>query len=646
MTIYSERRLFEFVPGVLSWGTLVLMVFFSWKLPTAVAIFIILFDIYWLMKTVYLFFHLRSAFKIMRENTKVDWLSKLDELERDPKNPNTIRTLRIVEEKLSYELTGIFFHIQKELGRFARERQYGDALARELTERGIKFKREQAIEVAGRKSSLMDFVIENRVAIELKAKPFIQKEDYYQTQRYLQSSGLELGLIVNFAQPLLKPKRVLNTALYSEHSDVFVASDSISWKDIRHLVIFPMYREPYEVVRDSFEHIATAHYPKEKLLVVLATEERAGEEAQRIARRIVAEFGPRLHRLLVTTHPAGLKGEIPGKGSNEAWAAKEAVRELIDARGIDPRQVIVSAFDIDTQVPAEYFSRLTYVFLTAPNRLRAIYQPIPFYFNNIYQASALSRIRAFSSSFWEMMQQARPERLTSFSSQSIPLPALIDFGYWERDVVSEDSRVFWQGYLCYKGDFRVEPLLMPVSLDANAAPTFWETTKNIYKQQRRWAWGAENVPYLLARFSRKSEIPLRKRCYWLFHMIRGFHSWATDSFIIFALGWLPILLGGKDFNGTLLSYSLPQVTGFIMNLAMIGVASSAVASVLLLPPKPAWFRRRHYLLYLLEWVLVPVTFIVFGSLPALDAQTRLMLGGRARLGFWVTPKARSEVVRK
>ncbi len=78
-----------------------------------------------------------------------------------------------------------------------------------------------------------------------------------------------------------------------------------------------------------------------------------------------------------------------------------------------------------------------------------------------------------------------------------------------------------------------------------------------------------------------------------------------------------------------------------MTLAMIGIATSAILSIILLPPKPAWFKKKHYFLYLCQWLLIPFTLIFFGAFPGLEAQTRLMLGGRFRLGFWVTPKHRA-----
>ena len=128
---------------------------------------------------------------------------------------------KIVEKELSYRLVGIFFEIQKELGRFCRERQYADVLEKKLLEAGINFKREYPIEVGGRKSNFVDFIIENKILIDLKAKPFVEKDDFFQMKRYLKISDLELGLIVNFQDKYLKPKRILNFV----DSDKFVVSN-------------------------------------------------------------------------------------------------------------------------------------------------------------------------------------------------------------------------------------------------------------------------------------------------------------------------------------------------------------------------------------------------------------------------------------
>jgi len=118
---------------------------------------------------------------------------------------------KIIEKELSYKMVGIFFSVQKNLGRFCREKQYADAIENELKKAQISYKREYPIILEGKKSNFVDFLIENRILVDLKAKPFIEKEDYYQMKRYLETTNLKLGLIVNFRQRYLRPKRVLNS---------------------------------------------------------------------------------------------------------------------------------------------------------------------------------------------------------------------------------------------------------------------------------------------------------------------------------------------------------------------------------------------------------------------------------------------------
>ena len=114
---------------------------------------------------------------------------------------------------------GLCFQVQKELGRFCREKQYADKLEDLLRNANLNYKREYEItnlmpqSPAGNK---VDFLIEGKIIIELKAKNFITKEDYVQTQRYLRGADLKLGLIINFRDSHLKAKRVLN----SQYSDV------------------------------------------------------------------------------------------------------------------------------------------------------------------------------------------------------------------------------------------------------------------------------------------------------------------------------------------------------------------------------------------------------------------------------------------
>ncbi|MEK7515259.1 MAG: glycosyltransferase family 2 protein [Patescibacteria group bacterium] len=498
---YWTYRALEILPGFLAWGTLLATVVLPFFAPTPIALFIIAFDVYWLLKAMYLSMHMRATFSTMRGYVRRDWNADMQNV---------------------------------------------TAYAPEL--------------------------------------------------------------------------------------------NNARWDDLYHLIILPMYTEPHALVRESFLGLIRSTYPHEKMIVVLATEERAGAAAQETATKIVEEFGGMFRKLMVTTHPYSIAGEIPGKGSNDAWAARKVVAEYIDPESIPHERVIVSVFDIDSVVHPSFFAMLTWQYLTAEKPTRSSFQPIPLFTNNIWEAPAFARVFAFATTFWQMIQQARPEHLVTFSSHSMSLAPLVDIGYWQTNVVSEDSRVFWQCLLRFDGDWRTIPLAFPIAMDANVAPTFWQTLVNQYKQIRRWMFGVENNPYFMYGFLHNKRIPLRTKLRALFFMIESSHSAATHSLVIFLLGWLPVIVGGSAFATTVLSYNLPQVTRFIMTLAAVGLVANVAISIALLPPRPPQYGKRAFLWMALQWLLLPINLMAFGALPALESQTRLMFG--KYLGFWVTPKER------
>jgi len=113
---------------------------------------------------------------------------------------------KLIYPKLSYLITGICFKAHNELGRYAREKQYGNAIEEELKEIKLPYKRELKILKTG---NTIDFLIDNKIILELKTTPFVLKEDYYQVQRYLQATNIKLALLVNFRNRYLKPIRIV-----------------------------------------------------------------------------------------------------------------------------------------------------------------------------------------------------------------------------------------------------------------------------------------------------------------------------------------------------------------------------------------------------------------------------------------------------
>ncbi len=114
---------------------------------------------------------------------------------------------KVIFPELSYKLTGVCFKVQDELGRFAREKQYCERLEAKFIDLGITFVREFTVKGTGNR---VDFIVEDKILLEIKAQPFVSKTDYAQTQRYLQVLRLKLGLLINFQSKYLKPQRIIN----------------------------------------------------------------------------------------------------------------------------------------------------------------------------------------------------------------------------------------------------------------------------------------------------------------------------------------------------------------------------------------------------------------------------------------------------
>lgn len=414
--------------------------------------------------------------------------------------------------------------------------------------------------------------------------------------------------------------------------------ERFEYAHIHHVVVFPFYKEPLEVVDSTLESLANTRYDKLKMTVVLASEERAGSGAQEIAAAMKEKYGARFAHFLVTTHPADVPGEMAGKGSNVSYAIEKVRKEIIDVEQIPYDHILVSNFDIDTVLYPDYFNCLVWHFMTATRPLKSSFQPVPLFNNNLWDAPALSRVVAMSSTFWEMVQQERPERMATFSSHSVPFQALYEVNYWQRNMVSEDSRIYWNLMLANDGEYDVIPLSYPVSMDANTAPTIFETIKNIYKQHRRWTYGVENFVYITYHFTKNKNISLGKRIKVTMQQAEGYWSLCTNPIMLFILGWAPLFLGGRVFHETVLSYNLPIVVRNLLILAMFGLVISAIISLSLVPKRPGNRSRFSYIVMALQWILVPVTMVLFSAIPGLDAQTRLMFG--RYMGFWVTPKNR------
>ncbi len=420
-----------------------------------------------------------------------------------------------------------------------------------------------------------------------------------------------------------------------------LAAACAGYEGIRHLVFLPTYKEEAGVIRETLERIAQSAYPAQRIIVVLAGEERDRERFEKNVALLKPEFSSRFLALLTTLHPKDLPEEIPGKGSNLNWSGHQVLPQIL-AMGLNPDEVVVSSFDVDTIIHQQYFSCLTHLYLTTPEPTRSSYQPIPLYNNNLWESPAAVRVAMFGTTFWLMTELSRPEGMMTFSSHSMSLRMLIDVDFWQKDIVSEDSRIFLQALIKYHGDYHVTPMYIPVSMDTVMTGSYTDALKALYKQLRRWAWGVENFPFMVRAFSRDTQMPFGIKFSYIWKQLEGMYTWATAPLLIFLLGRLPFWLAPESFREFAVFQNTPFTLQWLMRFAMVGAFVSAGLAYTLLPPRPAHIHPRQTIVVsILQWLLLPITFVVFGAFPAIDAQTRLMIG--KNLGFNVSPKRKSGV---
>lgn len=124
---------------------------------------------------------------------------------------------KIIYPELSYKITGTLFKVHNQLGKYCSEKQYADLIEDNFKKSGLSYEREKILPIIfeGEKEgrNKLDFLVEDRTILEVKAKKIITKDDYYQIKRYLTILNKKLGILVNFRTGYIYPKRILNSSV-------------------------------------------------------------------------------------------------------------------------------------------------------------------------------------------------------------------------------------------------------------------------------------------------------------------------------------------------------------------------------------------------------------------------------------------------
>jgi hypothetical protein len=543
-------RLLEIIPGLVTWIFILGPVILSVVEPILVAYFIIAFDLFWLIKSFRLSYHLIRGYNRLHLYQKVDWNERLRQLEDIPAAIDDVR---------------------KKIGAMLQ----------------------QSPNIAN--------------SLHLKRSARRQSKIYREMRSWLE----QLLVLEEKQSVIIKPAELLN------------------------VVIIATYNESLDVLEPTVQALLSADYPASQLMLVIAYEERGGEETELNANELLEKYGKSFAYAMAVKHPDGLPGEAKVKGANISYAARQ-VTKILTEQNVNPDNVIVTTFDADNRPSRNYFSYLSFSYAVDPNRQHRSFQPIPMFYNNIWDVPAPMRVVSTGNSFWIIVEAMRPHRLRNFAAHAQGLKALIDTDYWSVTSIVEDGHQFWRTYFTYDGDHAVVPLFTPVYQDAVLAGTYLKTMKAQYVQLRRWAWGVSDFVYVVKNFIGNKRIHWFDKVVQATRLFEGHFSWATAPLILTFVAWLPLYLN-QPFSQQALAHNLPRIASRILTVTMLGLVTTVLISLISLPPKPPRYRPTRFISMVAQWALMPVVAICFGAFAAIDSQTRLMLG--KYLDWRVTEKA-------
>jgi hypothetical protein len=406
------------------------------------------------------------------------------------------------------------------------------------------------------------------------------------------------------------------------------------FQKLRHLVIIPTYKESLSHLERTLTHLAKQTFPTKRVLIALAFEKREGEAARRKAKVLESEFADKFGAFWITFHP-DLPGEVKGKASNEAYAAKAAARKLKrEGRRLD--LITVTSCDADSVFHHRYFAYLSYLYLNDKERAYHFYWAPYLLYNNFWQLPLPTRVQVTIGTLGRLGLLLQRHRLLVISVYSLSLETLDTIGYWDTNIIPEDWHIFLQAFF-YLGD-KVEtiPIFLPINGDAALSTSYLKSLKARYEQERRWAWGVTDIPYAIRQTCRHTEIPLWPRLRLFLYMLETHLTWSSHFFLLTLGATIPPLIN-PAFRYTALGHNLPRLAKFILTLASVFLIAIIALDIKSRPKRPTWFGLFKTPLLLLQYLLMPVISFFFASLPGLDAHTRLMLN--RHLEYKVSEKA-------
>lgn len=404
-------------------------------------------------------------------------------------------------------------------------------------------------------------------------------------------------------------------------------------EDIVHFFIITNYKESEEKISATIERIRDQRYDREKIYIVLAMEDREGVAARDRAFSLKKRFAHDCAGIEAVYHTIG-EGEIVGKASNEACAARY-ISNRVKKQGMDPKKVLLTICDADSLLPVDYLAYTTSVFLEDRDRNFHFYWAPVLLYNNFWKLPLPIRVQSTLSSVLRLSFLSQKNDLIQISTYTVNLWLLEQVDFWDVDIIPEDWHIWLQAFFKFGEKVKTIPIYVPICADAVGGKNLWHTFKNRYDQEKRWSWGASDIPYAIVRACETPHIPLLPKIRKIIQLSETHLMWPTTFFVLTVSASIPPLVN-PVFKRTVMGFLLPQLSSLILT-----ISSSFLLIFLYFDHKMRAqmnIKTKTLALPLLfiQWYFLPIISFFFSSLPALEAHTRMLLG--RKLEYKVTEK--------
>ncbi len=403
-------------------------------------------------------------------------------------------------------------------------------------------------------------------------------------------------------------------------------------RDIAHFVIIPTFQEPVYKLESTISALTRGDYPYKNIHLVLAFEQResqAHEKADRLIKKFRGYFG----EIITTYHPL-LEGEIAGKASNQTYAARQ-VDKYVTRNQIRRENTIVTICDADSHLSRNYLSYLTFAYLKDREHLYHFYWAPVLLYNNFWKLPFFVRMQATLSSILRLAFLSQSKKLIQISTYSTSLWLLEKVGFWDVDIIPEDWHIYYQAFFLYGEKVQTIPLYTLVNGDAVHSGGIFKTLVNRYEQEKRWAWGASDIGYVLKNFFTSQHVKTSVKLKKLIFLIETHLLWPVSFFVLTVSALIPPLVN-PVFKRTVLGFLLPKLSSLILTLSTSALLIYVYLDIKLRKKLAQKTQARNLPLLLIQWYMLPVVSFILSSLPALDAHTRIILG--KKLKYKVTEK--------